>query len=208
METIIGNDRNNLQVTKLTNISLVNNLEYYHKYGAAQDARRYYLDAADYVHRAFSCDYTPKQWEEDTLLSYISDPERYTRKQAENHIAEHQEKMLYDFLCRDAVLKEYRAILADTENPVHIIKKIFAAITATHAKTVNITIRKNGTEFTFKTEASDLRRDCGAHYNTWNIVAADRRKFEELFGRSEHYTSEEIVRITYAKTILYEAEKQ
>lgn len=208
VEKAIGNDRDNLQIKELTDGMLLRDLEYVHQYGAAQDARKYYLDAADSEHQEFSCKYIPAQWQEETLLSYIADPEKYIWEQAEDYIARNQEKMLYDFLCRDAVLKEYRALLADTKNPVHLIKKISAVITATFAKTVNVTIRKNGIEFTFKTEASDLRRDCGAYYSTWNIVAADRRKYEKLFGLGEHYTPEEIVRITYGKAILYEAEKQ
>lgn len=208
VEAVIGNDRNNLQVTELTSLSLINALEYAYQYRAAEDARKHYLSVVDYEHRAFSCNYVPDQWKEETLLSYIADPEGYMREQAEDYIAENQENMLYDFLYHDAVWKEYQAILADTENTVHIIKKISEAMTATTAKTVNVTVLKNGTEFTFKTEASDLRRDCGCYYDTYPIVAADRRKFEKLFGRGEHYTPEEIVRITYGKAILYEAEKQ
>lgn len=40
-----------------------------------------------------------------------------------------------------------------------------------------------------------------------DTVVANHRKFEELFGKSANYTPEEIVRITYAKKILHEAEK-
>ena len=121
----------------------------------------------DYEHRAFSYNYVQNQWNEDTLLSYIADPEGYAQKRAENHIAENQENMLYACLYHDAVWKEYRAVLSDTKNTVHLIKKISAAITATSAKT-------------FKMEASDLRRDCGACYSTQSIVAADHRKFVYL----------------------------
>lgn len=208
VEAVIGNDRNNLMVTKLTDIMLVKNLEYAYKYSAAENARRHYLDVVDYEHQAFFCNYVPAQWKEETLLSYISNPGEYVQEQVERFIANNQEKMLYDFLYRDAVLKEYQAILADTENPVHIIKKISAAMKVTTAKTVNVTICKDETEFTFKTEASPLYRDCGPYYSTYDIVAADRRKFEKLFGRNIDYTPEEIVRITYAKSVLYEAEQK
>ena len=102
----------------------------------------------------------------------------------------------------------YRAILADTKNPVHLIKKISAAMAATSAKTVNVTISKNGTEFTFKTEAFSLRGDCGSHYNSWSIVAADRRKFEQLFGRSADYTPEEIMYLLDLAAELKEKKKK
>lgn len=207
VEAAIGNDRKNLQITELTDGRLLNQLEYTLKYSAAEAARKHYLDTVDFELPVFSCRYDPDQWKEDSLLSYIADPEGYAGQQAESYIAENQESMLYDFLYNDAVLKEYQAILADTENPVHLIKKIAAAMATTSAKTVNVTIRKNETEFTFKTEAFSLRGDCGSHYNSWSIVAADRRKFEQLFGRSADYTPGEILRITYARNVLYEAGK-
>ncbi len=206
VEAVINNDRRNLQVTKLTDGCLLNQLEYTYKYDAAQTARSLYLAGEQLS--VFFCYYKPDSWTEDSLLSYIADPEGYVQKQAEDYIAKNQENMLFDFLRNEAILKEYRAILADTENSLHLVKKISAAMAATSAKTVNVTIRKNETEFIFKTEASSLRGDCGSYYNSWNIVAADRRKFEELFGRSANYTPEEIVRITYAKKSLYEAEKR
>lgn len=207
VEAAIGNDRSNLQVAEITDSGLLSRLEYIHNYDAKDTARRRYLDTVDFEPPVFSCHYDPDHWKEDSLLSYIADPEGYARKQAEDYMAENQENMLFDFLYNDAVLKEYRAILADTGNPVHLIKKISAAMAATSAKTVNVTIRKNEKEFTFKTEAFSLRGDCGSHYNSWSIVAADRRKFEELFGRSADYTPEEILRITYARNVLYEAGK-
>lgn len=207
VEAAIGNDRTNLQVTEITEGRLASQLEYTLKYTAKETARRHYLDTVDFEPQAFSCHYDPDHWKEDSLLSYIADPEGYAKQQAEGYIAENQENMLFDFLYNDAVLKEYRAILADTANPVHIIKKIKAAMETTSAKTVNVTIRKEGTEFSFKTEASSLRGDCGSHYSSWSLVAADRRKFEQLFGRSADYTPEEILRITYARNVLYEAGK-
>lgn len=207
VEAAIGNERTNLQVTEITEGRLLNRLEYTLKYTAKETARRHYLDTVDFEPQAFSCHYDPDHWKEDSLLSYIADPEGYAKQQAEDYIAENQESMLFDFLYNDAVLKEYRAILADTDNPVHIIKKIKAAMETTSAKTVNVTIQKNGTEFSFKTEASSLRGDCGSHYSSWSLVAADRRKFEQLFGRSADYTPEEILRITYARNVLYEAGK-
>lgn len=207
VEAAVGNDRGNLQVTELTDSGLVNQLEYTLNYSAKEAARKHYLDTIDFEPPVFSCHYDPDRWKEDSLLSYIADPEGYAGKEAADYIAENQESMLFNFLYNEAVLKEYRAILADTENPVHLIKKISAAMAATSAKTVNVTIRKNETEFTFKTEAFSLRGDCGSHYNSWSIVAADRRKFEELFGRSADYTPGEILRITYARNVLYEAGK-
>jgi hypothetical protein len=38
-------------------------------------------------------------------------------------------------------------------------------------------------------------------------VAADRRKFQELFGRSACFKPEDILRIEYARSVIYEAEE-
>jgi len=40
----------------------------------------------------------------------------------------------------------------------------------------------------------------------WSIVAADRREFERVFGRGAHYAPEDILRIEYARSVLYESE--
>ena len=37
------------------------------------------------------------------------------------------------------------------------------------------------------------------------MIAADRRRFFECFGRNAEYKPEEILRITYGRSILYEA---
>lgn len=105
------------------------------------------------------------------------------------------------------VVAAYSAIIDNPANPVHLVKRIIRATSASSAKTVTVTIRKDGVEFTFKTDAGEFRSDCTGHYREWNIMAADRREFERLFGRSAHYGPEDILRIEYARSVLYENEK-
>lgn len=205
VEAAVGNDRKNLRITELTDAALLNNLDYTVRHGAKAAARRLYLDTAEFEPPVFHCTYTPDRWTEDSLLAYIADPESYAEQQAEGFLAENQENMLLDFLSRDAVLKEYRDILENKENPVHTVKKIMDAMRTTSAKTVNVTVVKEGVEFTFKTEAATLRGDCTSYYSTWQIAAADRKKFEQTFGRNADYRPEDIRRITYARNVLYEA---
>ena len=207
VEAAIGNDRKNLWITELTDSGLVRELAYTRQYRAKETARKHYLDTVEFEPQAFSCRYDPERWKEDSLLAYIADPEGYAAGQAEGYIAENQENMLYDFLYNDAVLQEYRAIVEDKENPVHTVKKIMDAMRTTSAKTVNVTIKKEGVELTFKTEAATLRGDCTSYYSTWQIAAADRRKFEQTFGRNADYRPGDILRITYARNVLYEAGK-
>lgn len=43
-------------------------------------------------------------------------------------MAYHQEEMLYEFLYKDAIQKEYQAIMENTDNPIYAVKKIMAAM--------------------------------------------------------------------------------
>lgn len=96
----------------------------------------------------------------------------------------------------------------DKENAIHLVKRIKSAMESTSAKTVNVTIYKDGIEFPFKTKADDLRRDCKSSYSSWSIAAADRRRFEELFGKYADYTPKDICCITYGRNVLYRVEKE
>ena len=205
VEAAIGNDRRNLSITELSEPELLRKLKNEQDHYAKDEARRRFLDTVDFEPPIFRCFYDAENWTEDSLLSYILDPQGYACKEAAAYIAGNQEEMLFDFLCNDAELEEYQALMEDTENPVHTVKKIMEAMIHTSAKTVNVTIQKDGAEFTFKTEAGCLRRDCTSSYNDWEMVAADRRRFQEQFGKYADYFPKEIVRITYAIAVQYEA---
>jgi len=205
VEAAIGNNRDNLRVKELTAARDLENLDYFIKHCAASRAREMFLggaeDWADYC-----CQYEPEHWTEESLLKYILDPAGYAASEAAAYIDSHQETILFDFLTNSAIAKEYVALAGNPRHPAQRIKGIMEAVNASEAKTVRVTIRKDGTEFAFKTNADDLRRDCGYSYGTWHIAAVDRREFERLFGSSASYGPEHIVRIEYARSVLYEAE--
>ena len=140
------------------------------------------------------------------MLEYILDPQGYAAREAEAYIAKNQNVILYAFLTISATAAEYKALTGNPHHPAHRVKRIMKAMNDTPAKTVRVTIRKDGVEFTFKTEADELRRDCVSYYGIWRTQASDRREFERLFGRCSHYVPEDILRIEYGRTVLYEAE--
>lgn len=203
VNAIIGNDRNNLKISKLTNAFLLNCLERDLEYSAASKAREEFLksDGPGFPIRFHQ--YSPAGWTDESLQGYILDPDGYVEKEAERYINEHQEELLYDILMNEAIEQEYQAIQNNPNNPAHTVKRIISSMKDSPAKTVNVTILKNGTEFTFKTEAREFHIDCQTTYATWNIAAKDRKRFEELFGHKS-YAPEEILRITYGKKVLYE----
>jgi hypothetical protein len=186
---------------------MLRKMEDYKKYHAGSEARKAYLNG-DYDEDGgfgitFRCDYSPERPTEESLLTYILDPQEYVRAEAEAYIDSHQEDILSDFLANDMVLVEYAEIINNPLNPVHCVKRIMRAVSASSAKTVNVTISKDGVEFTFKAEANQFRSDCISNYSNWNIAAADRREFETRFGRHAHYEPNDIVRIEYARSVLY-----
>ena len=134
-----------------------------------------------------------------------NDPLAYAEREAERYWSENQEAMYLQFLEQDARDAEQAAIAENPQNPVHIVRQIMAVMNTSGAKTVNVTVRKDGKELTFKTETGDLRRDCTGGYSHWHMIAADRRRFFECFGRNAEYRPEEILRITYGRSVLYEA---
>ena len=202
----IGNDRSKLHVKKLTQTQDLNALEHAKEYGAATTARELFLSGVDGTAPQYRCAYTSLYWEEDTLLEYILDPADYVSRTATAYIAENQDAILLAFLKNDEIAKEYAALTDTPQNPVHTIRKIMWAMRATEAKTVRVTICKDGKEFSFKTDANDMRRDCGFHYDIYHIIGADKGKFEALFGRHSHYDPADILRIVYGRTTIYEAE--
>lgn len=203
VEDFINNDRNNLQITELKNSELLERLKET-EVDARKSACKFYFDDRSIIYRCF---YIKHDWEEDSLLEYILDPDNYAQKEAETYISKHQEDILYSLLCNDMIRKEYETILKDTKNPVHIIKKIRDAMNNTSAKTVNITILKNDIEFTFKAEVNYLRGFPEDSYKPYNLISKDRKRFEQIFGILKGYKPQEILRITYGKKVLYELNK-
>ena len=204
VETIIANDKSNLHITELSDPDMELGLKTF-KTHAAQIAREHYLEHDDYTVPEYKCVYEAQEWTESTLLSYILDKRAYVSKEAADYISQNQEEILLGLLCGEEVLTEYENLLADTDNSVHIVKKIMKAALSVSAQTVNVTILKNGKEFTFKTKVNELKRDCYLHYNDWDMAAPDRRMFEEQFGKYAKYLPAEITQITYAGKVLYKA---
>ena len=207
VEDIIAGDRNNLRVSELTDDILVNRMNDFRDCGAYGEARSRYLSNKGNV-PSFECEYRINNNERtvEGLLSYILDPVGAVEHEAAAYIRIHQEAMLFGFLHNDAINKEYQAILDRMEDPVHTVKKIMGAMKASPAKTVNVTIFKDGVEFTFKADAGCFRCDCRYAYSVFDIAAPDQKEFKEIFGRNSDYGPMDIRRITYGKKTLYEAD--
>ena len=203
VEKIIANDRSNLSCQKVTDPCEVRNLQYYQEYKAREEAIEMIFNGKT-PDGQFHSTYTMEELPETTFMAWLQDPENFIQTEAEVYSKRNQEKFLLQFLKNDALWEEYQAIAQDPDNPLHRVKAIFDAIKTSGAKTVTVTVQKNGEELSFRTGTTPLM---GHHnsYNTSHIAAADRQEFERLFGRHASYTAEDITRITYGKKALYEA---
>lgn len=96
---------------------------------------------------------------EDTLLSYLKSPEDYIKTTAEQYMRDNQEEFLAQFLKKDALLAEYQMLSQDSDAPVYRMRAITDALQKSGAKTVNVTVQKDGVELTFKTSAESLKAE-------------------------------------------------
>ena len=191
VENVIANDRCNLRVTELSDPTLLralkNNTEY-----IRWAARERFLNNEDFTPPSFQCEYKAKKWTDAALFAYISDPQSYTAREAESYMKTCQEEMLFSFLCNDLELAEYQALISDTTNPLHIIKKIRKAMSdSPDVKWVTVTILKDGEEFCFVTRAWELEDDDLSIYSEhWDTTKARRDQFVARYG-SEAYPEEQ-----------------
>ncbi|ARE89119.1 hypothetical protein CLFO_35250 [Clostridium formicaceticum] len=147
--------------------------------------------------------------EESSFMNYIVGGERRSQVIDEFEKQYHEkygEKLGLYIMEFEAVNSKLQEIQNDPTNPMHKQKKIIKIMKDQDCQTVNLTINKNNTLFTFKTTASPLKY-FGRYISTYHIQAQDRRKFEQLFGRHESYTLDDIAKITYGKRVLYQDEK-
>lgn len=194
VEETIANDRNNLSVQEVTSWQAARELKEYLEDGAHREAIDWFFRGSE-PDGQFHSGYTLGNLPEATFMAWLQNPEGFVQTEADQHIKINQEKFLLQFLKNDALVAEYQAIVQDTDSPLYRVKAISEAIKTSGAKTVIVTVQKNGEELSFRTGTTPLRGRYNS-YSTSHIAAADRQEFERLFGRSANYCAEDITRIT------------
>lgn len=139
----------------------------------------------------------------DNVLEYIEAPEKCVSEYKEEFLKKRKCDFYNQFENYQFYMKAYNNIQNDKSDIFHRQKAIKDALKDT--KTANVTIFKNGQEFTFKTE-SDVFLRLDNYYWHSHMTAKDRRKYEELF-KYEDYTIDEILKIIYAKKEVYNKEQ-
>lgn len=208
---IIGNDRSKLTIKDEKEIKEdvhIRNLEYAREYREYNRVRELFLSNKTPDDMVFDSYCGINDFSKEMYIRYIENKNELIDEYANNWISRNQEWIFVRFLINDIIKEELQKLIDDTGNPVHTMKAVMDSLKDADCKTVNVTTVINSVEFTFKTAAECLREDCGNHYWTWNIVASDRRKFEEVYGRNADYAPKDITKITYGKKVLYEVKNK
>ena len=203
VENTIANDKSNLPVQTVTGWREAHDLQSYQEHGAKEDALRM-LFGGHTPEGKFHSDYAMCEMPEAAFLSWLQDPDSFIQTEAETYIKSNPERFLLQFLKSEALLAEYQALAENTGSPIHRMKAITDAINISGAKMVNVTVQKDGEELTFKMDAGRMKGH-QTHYSTYYIPAADRRRFEQVFGRNAGFRAEDVIRITYGRNTIYEA---
>lgn len=206
VEKMVGNNKANLNasgVADMKNPEKADDLDSVSR----QMARSEFLNGDEFIPLEYGCSYEPDPWMDETLMEYILDPDSYEEKEAQKYINECRDDILWELLRNEAVQREFTALANSPDNPVHFVKKIMSVMRYSPAKTVTVTIQKNGIEFTFKEDADKLRKDWGDEYSHWTILERGWEQFGKLFDGCEGYSPKEIVQITYGRKVLYSREQ-
>jgi hypothetical protein len=140
-----------------------------------------------------------------TLIDYIrggESQEKLLNNAWNEYLEKGKEVLGFSIMAYETVKQTQTAIKNNPEHPLHKVKQIIDVM-KNDCQTVNVTINKNNTLFSFKTEADALRR-YNSYISTYRMAAQDRKNFEKTFGRNEDYNFHDIAKITYGKQVLYE----
>ncbi len=154
----------------------------------------------------YQCEYAFLNWSEDELLEYISNPEDFIQRKAEQYLQDKQADILFQFKSNELLSEAIKKIEAKTDSRLHRRRDIIQAMMLTDAKKVFVTVEKDGQSFSFKYEAGTLRQADWGYYSTWDMAKQDREEFQKLFGQNADFCPEDIVDISYRGKSLYSAE--
>lgn len=179
------------------------NIEEVKKYRSKEVATQYFLEGKTIDDINVCINNTPKIYFE-YIARYINN-NLFIDEIAQKHINDNLKDIYLNYLYTEMYKKEFLKIHDDKTNILHIRKAIKESVK--DKKTVNVTIFKDNKKFSFKTDANVFKHGIYCdHYSTYDIVAKDRQKFYDLFGRIADYTANEILAITYCKKVIYSKE--
>ena len=196
VEELIRPYEDSIEVSKLSDEEIGRQKHY-----AEDIARKQYLDGDDCENR-YECEYEVDSIQ-SMVLRYIADRESLIKELAEQYIEENKNTIRNDIIRAKLTVIELAKLNEGADIHLKTMKEIIASVPSS-CRTVSVTTVIDGKELTFKTEAYQMRTDCGRYYSTWQIISPDRYTFEAVYGRNTDFRPEDIKRIVYSRKVLYE----
>ena len=172
--------------------------EYYMKYVLDKEAAQHFYARTE---PAFNPVVRIRDITATQYAQAINHPDEAARYWAERYIAR-QARYINLRLWEVPLARQRLAELEATEGEHHLRRAIAESIG--DEKMVRVDVERDGKALTVRMEASELKRADSSYYASWHMDAPSRRAFAEAFGRSADLHARDIVRIIYAKRVLYE----
>ena len=196
VEELIRPYEDSIEIEKLSKEE-ISSQEYY----AGHTARKQYLMGCDCENK-YECEYEVDSIQ-SKVLRYITDRDALITELAKQYIEENKDTIRNDIIRAKLTEIELARLLKEADIHLKTMRDIIASVPQ-DCKTVNVTTVIDGKELTFKSEASQLRRDCEKHYSKWYIPSSDRSLFDVTYGHMTDFRPEDITKITYSRKVLYE----
>lgn len=152
----------------------------------------------------YRCDYTVEKYH-IYLTDFILNSDAATKRIAEEYHNASADEIREDVI-RNRYTKEEISKFSNNEYPNYTAMKRIISSIPDRCNMVNVTVRKENKEITFKYEARLLRMDCGISYSPWYIPTISRYDFKAMYGDDADFKPEDISMITYGRKVIYEKE--
>ena len=206
VEQRLANDKNNLSVKVLSEPEEID-LEIFKNSNMDTEVLNLFIGGNTSDSIRYQCEYRVRDWQDEDVLRYIADPESFEEQQAEAYIAENQERILLEFMKNELIVAELQKLEQADDSPYHRMRNIQEAVNKSEAKTVFVTVNKEGHTLSFKMVADYLSRTpYGNKFSIYGLLPQDQATFERLFGYNAKIAPEEITDISYRGKSIYSAE--
>ena len=206
VERVVDNNIHNLRSPYFEDDRCYQRLDEFRESYADSAVKKMFLNNQSADEIQYQCDFSLKKSTDNLILRYLKYPSATVEEVATAYWQNHQDDILLGLYKNGILRTKLLELQADTDNPLHKQLAINNALYDSGAKTVNVTVHKDGQSFAFKYPADRLSRYSNSDYGTWDMSPKDRQGFEECFGRHSSFHPEDITGITYRGKTIYEAE--
>ena len=180
--------------------------DYFVQYGAKEEARKAVLDGYSsttyQTSKAFGIDKeNVKTTNQDILLATLN-PVELEYQLFERLQEEYADRLNHFALNKELVITHIK----EMEQDKNLLKRqAIRKCLNEDMKTVNVTVRHDNKELTFKYPTNRLSYGVGENWmSIYDIPAKEREMFKELYGESYDFNASDIIRITFGKKVLFE----